>query len=525
MGNWSDGESAGELAKRHAYTERAVSLAPGTRLGPYEIIGLLGAGGMGEVYRARDTRLDRMVAVKVLATAFASDQQLRERFEREARSIAALNHPHICTLHDIGHEGDLAFLVMEILDGETLAARLARGALPLEQALRHAIEIAGALDKAHRAGIVHRDLKPGNIMLTKAGAKLLDFGLAKREMPAVAGSGLSVFPTTPPNLTTQGTILGTFQYMAPEQLEGREADARTDIFAFGTVLYEMVTGKKAFEGKSQVGLIGAILERDPAPVSMIQPTSPAALDRVVQRCLAKDPDERWQSAGDLAAQLKWIDEKGASRIPVRVSASRTWIAVAVVMTLVAMGLGVAAIYFARATGVERVLQFSVLPPDKSIFDAAQPGFTPIVSPDGTRLAFTARDTSGTIQIWVRSLDTLTPRLLQGTDGASYPFWSPDGRSIAFFAEGKLKSVDIGGGPPLTLCDAPLGRGGSWNREGVILFASLGRPLFRVGSGGGESVAVSKPDLARQLLFPSFLPDGRHFIYFEPVGGSAVPGRG
>jgi Tol biopolymer transport system component len=491
-----------------------VSLAPGARLGPYEIIGLLGAGGMGEVYRARDTRLDRMVAVKVLATAFASDQQLRERFEREARSIAALNHPHICTLHDIGHEGDLAFLVMEILDGETLAARLSRGALPLEQALRHAIEIAGALDKAHRAGIVHRDLKPGNIMLTKAGAKLLDFGLAKREMPAVAGSGLSVLPTTPPNLTTQGTILGTFQYMAPEQLEGREADARTDIFAFGTVLYEMVTGKKAFEGKSQVGLIGAILERDPAPVSTIQPTSPAALDRVVQRCLAKDPDERWQSAGDLAAQLKWIDEKGASRIPAGVSASRVWIAVALVMTLVAAGLGVAAIYFARAQRVEPVLQFSVLPPENALFDTPQPGFAPVVSADGTQLAFTARDAAGAIRIWVRRFDTLTPRPLPGTEGASYPFWSPDGNSIAFFAQESLKRIDVAGGPALTLADAAQGRGGSWHSNGVILFSrSNNSPIFRVGAGGGEPVAVTTltPE-HRGHRFPSFLPDGRHFVY-------------
>jgi Tol biopolymer transport system component len=467
---------------------------------------------MGEVYRARDTRLDRMVAVKVLAAAFASDQPLRERFEREARSIAALNHPHICTLHDIGREGNATFLVMEILDGETLAERLIRGALPLEQALRHAIEIAGGLDKAHRVGIVHRDLKPGNIMLTKAGAKLLDFGLAKRETPAVAGSGLSVLPTTPPNLTTQGTILGTFQYMAPEQLEGREADARTDIFAFGTVLYEMVTGRKAFEGKSQVGLIGAILERDPAPVSTILPTCPAALDRVVQRCLAKDPDDRWQSAGDLAAQLNWIDHK-ASNIPATAKASGLWIAVASVMALLAAGLGVAALYFYRARGVEPVLQFSVLPPDGNIFDTAQPGFRPIMSPDGTRLAFTARDASGTIQIWVRSLDTLTPRLLHGTEGASYPFWSPDGRSIAFFAQETLKRVDIAGGPVLTLSEA-VGRGGSWHRNGVILFSrTTNSPIFRIASGGGEPVAVTTLTTGqRGHRFPSFLPDGRRFIY-------------
>jgi Tol biopolymer transport system component len=469
---------------------------------------------MGEVYRARDTRLDRMVAVKVLAAAFASDQPLRERFEREARSIAALNHPHICTLHDIGHEGDATFLVMEILDGETLADRVIRGALPLEQALRHAIEIAGALDKAHRAGIVHRDLKPGNIMLTKAGAKLLDFGLAKRETPAVAGAGLSVLPTTPPNLTTQGTILGTFQYMAPEQLEGREADARTDIFAFGTVLYEMVTGRKAFEGKSQVGLIGAILERDPAPVSATQPASPAALDRVVQRCLAKDPDDRWQSAGDLAAQLKWIDGNASSNVSAATKASRLWIAVASVMALLAAGLGVAAFSFYRAPGVEPVFQFSVLPPDRNIFDTQQPGFRPIVSPDGTRLAFTARDASGTVQIWLRVFDSLTPRLVQGTEGASYPFWSHDGRSIGFFADEALKRVDLAGGPVLTVSGA-LGRsGGSWNRDGVILFtATTNSSIFRVASAGGAPVAVTTLTTGQRVhRFPSFLPDGRHFIY-------------
>ena len=501
-----------------------MALAPGTRLGPYEVAAQIGAGGMGEVYRARDTRLDRTVAIKVLAAAFASDQQLRERFEREARAIAALNHPHICTLHDIGREGDTAFLVMEILDGETLAARLTRGALPLDQALRQAIEIAGALDKAHRAGIVHRDLKPGNIMLTKAGAKLLDFGLAKRETPAVAGSGLSMLPTTPANLTAQGTILGTLQYMAPEQLEGREADARTDIFAFGTVVYEMVTGKKAFEGKSQVGLIGAILERDPAPVSTILPTSPPALERIVHRCLAKDPDERWQSAGDLAVQLKWIDptasasspaESHLSKVPTTVRASRVWIAIAAVLALATAGLGIAVIYSYQAVGVEPVLRFSVFPPDKGTIA----GSVPIVSPDGTSLAFTARDASGTIQIWVRPLDTLTSQPLRGTEGASYPFWSPDGRSIAFFAQGRLKRIDVTGGPPLTLADAPQGSGGSWNREGVILFApSSNSPLFRVGSRGGEPVVVTKPTAEqRGHRFPSFLPDGHQFIYFAMLG--------
>src|SRR5262249_46400284 len=248
-----------------------MSLGPGTRLGPYEIVSPIGAGGMGEVYKARDTRLDRIVAIKILPEALAGDTQFRERFDREARAISQLDHPHICTLHDVGEQNGTSFLVMQYLEGETLEARLKKGALPLDQALQVAIQIADALDKAHRAGITHRDLKPGNVMLTKGGAKLLDFGLAKIGTSAGAAAGLSMLPTTPPGLTAQGTILGTFQYMAPEQLEGHEADARTDIFAFGDILYEMVTGKKAFEGKSQVSLIGAILEREPAPLSSVQP--------------------------------------------------------------------------------------------------------------------------------------------------------------------------------------------------------------------------------------------------------------
>ena len=285
-------------------------LSSGARLGPYEVLTPLGAGGMGEVYKARDTRLDRTVAIKILPEALAADPQFRERFDREARAISQLTHPHICTLYDVGEHQGTAFLVMEYLEGETLADRLKKGALPLDQALTIAIQIASALDKAHRAGIVHRDLKPGNIMLTKSGATLLDFGLAKACKPLVGGTGLSMLPTTPPNLTAQGTILGTFQYMAPEQLEGQEADARTDMFAFGAVLYEMITGKRAFAGKSQAGLISAILSADPPPMVSLQPVTPPALDHVVHRCLAKDPDERWQSAKDLHDEL---DVRGVFR--------------------------------------------------------------------------------------------------------------------------------------------------------------------------------------------------------------------
>src|ERR1700694_4352243 len=293
-----------------------MAILPGRRLGPHEILSAIGAGGMGEVYRARDTRLDRIVAIKVLPTHLADRSELRERFEREARTIASLNHPHICVLHDIGQQDGIDYLVMEYLEGETLAHRLLKGSLPLEQVLQYAIEIADALDKAHRKGVTHRDLKPGNIMLTKSGTKLLDFGLAKlKQEVAPANVQLSELPTVNDPLTAHGTIVGTLQYMAPEQLEGKEVDARTDIFAFGAVMYEMATGKRAFEGKSQASLIAAILEREPPPMTSLQPMTPPALDRVVKKCLAKDPDDRWHAAKDLYEGLKWIAEGGSALTP------------------------------------------------------------------------------------------------------------------------------------------------------------------------------------------------------------------
>src|ERR1700674_76171 len=288
-----------------------MAILPGRRLGPYEILSSIGAGGMGEVYKARDTRLDRIVAIKVLPAHLADRAEWRERFEREAKTIASLNHPHICTLHDIGHQDEIDFLVMEYLEGETLAQRLAKGALPIQQVLQYAIEISDALDKAHRKGVTHRDLKPGNIMITKTGTKLLDFGLAKLRQEVAPATPLSELATVNDPLTAQGTIVGTLQYMAPEQLEGREVDARTDIFAFGAVVYEMATGKKCFEGKSQASLIAAILDRDPPPMSSLQPMTPPALDRVVKKCLRKDRDDRWQSAHDITDELKWIAESGA----------------------------------------------------------------------------------------------------------------------------------------------------------------------------------------------------------------------
>jgi serine/threonine protein kinase len=290
-----------------------MSLSTGTRLGPYEIQAPIGAGGMGEVYRARDTRLERTVAVKVLPAHLSTSPEVRQRFEREAKTISSLSHPHICALYDVGNQDGVEFLVMEYLEGETLSEKLVKGPIAFDQVLRYGLEIADALDKAHRQGIVHRDLKPGNVMLTKSGVKILDFGLAKAVAPTRSGASLTTLPTqTGRDLTAEGTILGTFQYMAPEQLEGREADGRTDIFAFGAVLYEMATGKKAFAGRSQASLISSIMTSEPPPASSVAPTAPPAFDRVVRTCLAKDPDDRWQTAHDIAVQLKWIQEGGSA---------------------------------------------------------------------------------------------------------------------------------------------------------------------------------------------------------------------
>jgi len=380
-----------------------VAIRNGQRLGPYEILSAVGAGGMGEVYRARDTRLDRIVAVKVLPGHLADKPELRERFEREARTIASLNHPHICTLYDVGREGGTDYLVMEYIEGETLAQRLAKGALPLEWTLQYAIEIADALDKAHRKGITHRDLKPGNIMLTKPGTKLLDFGLAKLAQDAAPVTPESQLPTMKDAITAQGTILGTLQYMAPEQVEGKEADARTDIFAFGVVVYEMATGKKAFEGKSQASLMAKILETDPAPMSALVPMTPPALDRLVKKCLAKEPDRRWQAASDICDELKWIAE-GSSQtgMPAPVAATHksplrdarlAWFAAAAFFGA-ALALGYFA-YFKRTPEQTRAVRFTLSPPDKWSLagtGAVTTGATASVriSPDGQRVAFWPR---------------------------------------------------------------------------------------------------------------------------------------
>jgi eukaryotic-like serine/threonine-protein kinase len=501
-----------------------VTLASGTRLGPYELLSPLGAGGMGEVYRARDTRLDRDVAVKVLPPHLSASEEGRQRFEREARTISQLSHPHICALYDVGREGETEYLVMELLEGETLADRLAKGELPSEHVLRYGIEIADALDKAHRQGIVHRDLKPGNIMLTKSGVKLLDFGLAKAVAPLANESGLTSFPTVAGSrqpLTQEGTILGTFQYMAPEQLEGKDADARSDIFAFGAVMYEMATGRKAFRGSSQASLISNIMKEDPAPISTVQPMTPPALDRVVRTCLAKDPEDRFQTAHDAKLQLQWIAEGGSQAgAPAVVTARRksrervAWIVAAagfVAAALFAYG------YVRRSPADARLVRSSVLPPPKVTFNlAGSDAGSLTISPDGRRVTFVASGEEGGKQLWVRPLDQETGRPLPGTEGAEWPFWSPDSRFIAFFADGKLRKVDVSGAPPLVICDARNGRSGGWNREGVILFSPDSVvPIHRVPAGGGAPTPVTTLDVAKGETthrWATFLPDGKHFLY-------------
>ncbi len=494
-----------------------MTISPGSRLGPYEILSPLGAGGMGEVYRARDTRLERTVAVKVLPAHLSQSAEFRQRFEREAKTISSLSHPHICALYDIGTQNGTDYLVMEYLEGETLTERLAKRPLPTEQVLRHGIQIADALDKAHRQGIVHRDLKPGNVMLTKSGVKLLDFGLAKALSPPSSASAFTSFPTAGPSMTQEGAILGTVQYMAPEQLEGKEADARTDIFAFGATLYEMATGRKAFTGTSQASLISAILKEDPPPISQVQPMTPPALDRVVRRCLAKDPDRRWQSTRDVALELEEVREKGETPAT---EAGRTrrrevaaWAAAA--LLLVALLGSLLLPRRERAASPAGRLRFTIPPPAGAAFQGML-----ALSPDGRRLAFVATTSDGRDLLWVRPLDSLDARPLDGTDGASYPFWSPDGRNLAFFALRRLKRIGVSGGSPQILCDAPSPRGGSWGSHGTIVFSvNIGGEIHRVAEDGGRAVSLSHlaTRSGQTNRFPSFLPDGRHFLYYV-LGG-------
>jgi len=501
-------------------------LQAGSRLGPYELVSPLGAGGMGEVWRGRDTRLARDVAVKILPAGFAEDEQFKARFEREARTISSLNHPHICTLFDVGEQDGTHFLVMELLEGEPLAERLQKGPLPLEQVVRYGAQIADALERAHRQGVVHRDLKPGNVVLTRTGAKLLDFGLARSTAGAAPVSGSTEMATEVRPLTTAGTVLGTFQYMAPEQLEGGDADARADIFALGVVLYEMATGRRAFEGKTRASLIAAILSSEPAPISQVSPMTPPALDRVVRTCLAKDPEERWQSAGDVAKELRWIAEGSAAGVasPATVSSRRrnrerlSW-ALAALAVAAAVWLGSSRLRMAPPPA-DRALRTNVLLPEKVQLNVAA------ISPDGSRIVFSGVDQTGKIQLWVRPLDAYAATPVAGTEGGIMPFWSPDGRFIGFFADKKLKRIEASGSPPIVLHDVD-GVSGAWAPSGDILFSAASGPVLRLSSSGGMPVPVTKIDASAHETthrYPFFLPDGRHFLYLalNAAGNSRDP---
>jgi serine/threonine-protein kinase len=501
-------------------------LSSGTKLGPYEIVSPIGAGGMGEVYRARDTRLDRTVAIKVLPAHLADTPDAKQRFEREARAVSALNHPNICTLFDVGSQDGTEYLVMEYMEGETLATRLEKGALPLDQSLRIGIEVADALDKAHRAGIIHRDLKPGNIMLTKSGAKLLDFGLAKATLPLASAGTLTAVVTRTTPMTQAGMIVGTFQYMSPEQVEAKELDARSDIFSFGSVLYEMLTGRAAFQGRSQLSVASAILEKDPEPMSMLQPMTPPALDRTVRKCLAKDPEDRWQTARDLLLELKWVAEAGSQAgVPAPVASHRknrertSW-AIAAVLALTTIAATIVAIE--RAPKPAQPMRLSAeLGADVALYTDFGPNA--VLSPDGTRLAFVAAGADKTQRLYVRSLDQMQATVLSGTESVRDPFFSPDGQWIAFFAGGKLKKISVQGGAVVTLCDAPNDRGGSWGDDGSIVFAGGHREgLSKVSSTGGKPEPLTTLNQQAGEVthrWPQVLPGSKDVIFTDSASGA------
>src|SRR6266436_5478566 len=508
-----------------------MTLASGTKLGPYEIQSPLGAGGMGEVYRALDTRLDRTVAIKILASHLSSSPELKQRMEREARAISSLNHRHICHLYDIGSQDGTDYMVMEFLEGETLAERLRKGAMPLNEIFKTGIAVAEALAVAHRQGIVHRDLKPGNIMLTEGGAKLMDFGLAKplglrntATVPGAAPSFTAAATSSGPSplspLTTAGSIIGTIQYMSPEQIEGKDADTRSDIFAFGAVLYEMATGNKPFQGKSQISLASSILEKDPEPISTLKPLTPTTFEHVVTTCLQKNPEERFQTAHDVKLELQWIAaDKSSPAVaaappgPSRSGERLGW-AAAVVMAIV-LGV-VAGVFISRPLQSAQVIRTVMNPPANTTLsltgDFAGP---PVLSPDGASIAFAATGADGKTAIWVRPMNVLEAHMLARTEGATFPFWSPDGRALGFFADGKLKTIDLNGGSALVVCDAPFGRGGAWGTGGGILLSpNTQTSLVKVSAGGGTPVPVTKIDTAQHTShrWPYFLPDGQHFLY-------------
>ena len=503
-----------------------MALTSGTRFGPYEIESPLGAGGMGEVYRAKDTRLDRIVAIKILPTHLSANPEFKQRFEREARTVSSLNHPHICHLYDVGSQDGTDFLVMEFLDGETLAERLRRGALSFPELLKTGIEVAEALEVAHRAGIVHRDFKPGNIMLTRSGTKLMDFGLAKPASLGAAGSGSAPLlsaartmsgPTPVSPLTTAGSIVGTIQYMSPEQIEGKEADARSDIFAFGAVLYEMAMGKRAFEGKSQISVASAILEKDPEPIAATKPLTPIAFDYLVAACLAKDREDRFQSAHDVRLQLKSISQSSPSVADIApVPASRK---LPYLLSLSAAVLFLAAlvIFFLsqHANTPALSVRAYIPPPPQTTFRASGFDAGPVVvSPDGKTLAFSAVDDKGRTNLWLRPLDAQQATMLPSTEDAAIPFWSPDSHYLAFVADRKLKTISVSGGDAQTLTDDVHSGCGDWSPAGIILFCKQNYgPISQIAASGGQVSPATRLN-QNEIVHsgPFFLPDGKHFLY-------------
>jgi serine/threonine protein kinase len=498
-------------------------LEPGKTLGPYKVIEKAGAGGMGEIFKATDTRLDRTVAIKVLPPTVAANADLRQRFEREAKTISSLNHPNICTLYDVGHEEGLDYLVMEYIEGETLSERIKRGPMSVDEILQIAGQIADALDKAHAQRLIHRDLKPANVMLTANGAKLLDFGLAKIQIHDGHVDGISGITQTTP-LTGTGTILGTIQYMSPEQLEGKEADARSDIFAFGALLYEMTTGRRAFEGQSQASMIAGILERDPGSITAINPMIPPALDRIVTKCLKKDPESRWQSARDLADELRWIARSGSQvGIPAHVAARRkfrfrlAW-AVATAVSLVAVFF--AYLWFTRDIADPNVLRFKVT----TRTDISQVSW-PCLSPNGEFLAFKASGPDGKDMIWIRPLNSLESYPLTGTEGANRGFWSPDSKYLGFIVgRNQLKKISASGGPAQLICETKGGADGTWGSAGYIVYdAGVGDSLYVVSASGGTPsnlMGLNKEAGEVTHSWPWFLPDGKHYLYLAEMSEDA-----
>jgi len=501
-------------------------LASGTKLGPYEIQSALGSGGMGEVYRASDTKLKREVALKVLPELFANDAQRTSRFEREAQLLASLNHSHIAHLHGLEEANGIRALVMELVEGPTLAERIAQGPIPLEEALPLAKQIAEALEYAHDRGIIHRDLKPANIKLTPDGqVKVLDFGLAKALEGDVAEASISASPTISAAATRAGMLLGTAAYMSPEQAKGKPVDRRADIWAFGCVLFEMLAGKPAFDGETITDTLAAVVRAEPE-WPQLPDKIPGSIRELLHRCLMKDPKQRLQAIGEARIAIeKYLADPNTEPAAVqgpRKDRGRLLSVIATTAALAAIFLGV--MYWRRAPEESRVIRSYIKPMANSSFvlGGTASGFA--LSPDGRRLAYVATTPEGKELLWVRPLDSLQSQPLAGTEGAAFPFWSPDSRFIGFFAGGKLKKIEASGGPPLTLCDANTGRGGTWNREGVILFTpTVGSPVHRVSAAGGAATPVTSLDTSKSEVshrWPYFLPDGRHFLYV--AGSSFAP---